>query len=107
VHRRLRASLKRSISKEFTVANHKSALKRHRQSQEQRVRNRHYRATAKSSVRKVTDAIASGDAANGVKALQAASSTLSHVASKGVIPKNRAARKISRLAKRLSAATKA
>jgi small subunit ribosomal protein S20 len=82
------------------VANHKQALKRHLQSEKARARNMHYKSTLRTAVKKVTTA--KGKKATAA-ATRAAESTIMHVASKGVIPKKRASRKVSRLAKRIAA----
>ena len=82
------------------MANHPQALKRHRQSEKARARNMHYKSTVRNVVKK---ALATEDAKPAVatEAFRKAESTIQHVASKGVIPKKRAARKVSRLAKAL------
>lgn len=83
------------------MANHKQALKRHRQSVKARARNIHFRTVAKNIVKKALSAEGEQGAA---EAFRKAESVLMHVASKGVIPRKRASRKVSRLAKRLSVA---
>jgi small subunit ribosomal protein S20 len=83
------------------VANHKQALKRHRQSVAAKGRNVHFRTTVRNIVKKAMAAVGkSKDLAT--EAFRKAESVLNHVASKGVIPKKRAARKTSRLAKALN-----
>jgi small subunit ribosomal protein S20 len=54
-------------------------------------------------MRKVEEAIASGDAKAAVDALKAAQPEIMRAASKGVMHKNTASRKISRLASRVKA----
>ena len=81
------------------MANHKQALKRHRQSLKARSRNRHYKTMLKNIVKKA----GSTEGADKEQAFKDAESLVMRVASKGIIPKKRAARKISRLAKRVSA----
>ena len=83
------------------MANHKQALKRHRQSEAAHARNVHYRTTVKTAVKKAVAAVDKG-AEFLTAAFRKAESVLQHVASKGVIPKKRAARKTSRLAKALN-----
>ena len=85
------------------MANHKQALKRHRQSQKARSRNMQFRTRMKTSVKKVLAAQEEkkGDVA---QAMRAAESMIRHVAAKGVIPKKRASRKVARLARRIHAA---
>jgi small subunit ribosomal protein S20 len=85
------------------VANHKQALKRHRQSVKANARNIHYKSTVRTAVKKAIAAIDGGDPKVAETAFRAAESTITHVAAKGVIPRKRASRKVSRLAKRLAA----
>lgn len=82
------------------MAHHKQALKRLRQSLKRRARNRHFKSTMKTAIKKALNA-AGTEAAE--EAFRKAESTIMHVASKGVIPKKRASRLVSRLAKRLLA----
>jgi len=90
------------------MANHPSALKRERQSQKRRLRNRAAISAVKTSVRKLTSAISSPEASDEVKAsFLAAVSTLDRAAVKGIIPKKRASRKVSRLARQVNQATAA
>ncbi|MFB1483933.1 30S ribosomal protein S20 [Corallococcus sp. RDP092CA] len=81
------------------MANTKSAEKRYRQSQKRRARNVNVRTTVKDAVKSAREAIASKDGAKMTDALKAASKTLNKAASKGVLHKRTAARRISRLAK--------
>jgi len=57
----------------------------------------------RTSVRKVEEAIASGDKAAAAAALKAAQPELMRAAQKGVVHKNTASRKVSRLAARVKA----
>jgi len=84
------------------VANHKSAEKRNRQAQERRLRNRMQKSKMKTEVRKVNEAIVAGAEDEAKSALQTAISVIARTASKGTIHKRTAARKISRLAKRVN-----
>ena len=79
------------------MANHKSALKRHRQSLKARERNRMMKTRVKNAVKAVRQAVESNDAEATAKALKAATSILDKAASKKVIHWRTAARKISRL----------
>lgn len=79
------------------MANHKDAFKRARQAEEARLRNRTYRSRVKTTVKAVRDAVAAGKVDVAQAALREAMSTLHRVASKGVIHRNNAARRISRL----------
>jgi len=83
------------------LANTVSAEKRNRQAQKRRVRNVQVRTGVKSAVKKAREAIARGDG-TAREAFQAATKTLEKAASKGVVHKNAASRRISRLAKALA-----
>jgi small subunit ribosomal protein S20 len=80
------------------LANHKSALKRVKQSEAQRLINTGYKTRAKNVVKEVRSEIAEGSSEKAKESLKKAVSTLQKTASKGVIHKKKAARKISRLA---------
>ncbi len=80
------------------MANTVSAEKRNRQAQKRRARNVQVRTGVKSAVKKVRDLLAKGDAAAARQALQAAEKAIGKASSKGVVHRNAAARKISRLA---------
>ncbi len=79
------------------MANNKSARKRIRISEEKRVRNRPYRTAARTSVKKAELAIRAGDQVVAQTAVSDAISMLDRVAGKGIIHKNNAARRKSRL----------
>lgn len=79
------------------MANHKSALKRHRQSLKSRERNRMMKTRVKNAMKAVRLAIESNDTEATTKALQNATSILDKAASKKIIHWRTAARKISRL----------
>ncbi len=81
------------------MANTVSAEKRNRQAQKRRLRNVQVRTGVKSAVKKVRDAVASGDAAGAKELFAAAERAIGKAASKGVVHRNAASRKISRLAK--------
>jgi small subunit ribosomal protein S20 len=80
------------------LANTVSAQKRNRQAQKRRTRNVQVRTGVKSAVKKVREALEKGDAAAAAVALKAAERTIGKSGSKGVLHKNAASRKISRLA---------
>jgi len=84
------------------LANTRSAEKRNRQAEKRRARNVAVRTHVKTAVKKVREAVARGDGDAAKKAFIDASSTLDRAASKGVLPKNAASRKIGRLAKALN-----
>ena len=81
------------------MATHKSARKRARQSLRRRARNRHQQSRVKTAVKQAREAIAEGSAENVGGALRTAESLLRRAASKGAIPRKRASRQVSRLAK--------
>lgn len=79
------------------MANHKSAIKRIRQNAVRNLRNRYWRSTLRTAVKKVRVAITNGDVDTAQVQLHSAIRVISRVASKGVIHKNNASRRISRL----------
>ena len=81
------------------MANTRSAEKQNRQAQKHRVRNAHVLSTLRTSVRKFREAAAAGDAQKTKQELIAAVRQIAKAASKGVIHKGQAARRISRLTK--------
>ena len=81
------------------MANHKSAIKRHKQSLKRAALNRSRRTRVKNVIKDARAAIAGDDRALAEKALSTANSVLGRVAAKGTIHWKTAARKISRLAK--------
>jgi small subunit ribosomal protein S20 len=85
------------------LATHKSAIKRHQQSLKKRQRNRTIKSTMKTSVRTLLEAIESKQKDTVQKNLSRAASVIAKTASKGVIHKNTAARKIARLSRRAKA----
>ncbi len=81
------------------MANHKSALKRNRQNKIRNARNTHIRTTMRNYVKKVRTAISEGDKASAQEFLAKAIPYIDKAATKGVIHKATASRKISRLSK--------
>lgn len=84
-----------------------SALKRDRQNEKANTRNRVIRSKIKTIVKDVEAAVTGNNAEEIAKTLRQAVKTISSASSKGVIHKNTASRKISRLTKRTNAAAKA
>jgi small subunit ribosomal protein S20 len=84
------------------VANHKSAEKRNRQNKIRNARNSHIRSTMRSFVKKLRIAIAEGDMETANAVLEKAIPYIDKAATKGVIHKATASRKIGRLAKLVS-----
>lgn len=85
------------------LAHHKSAQKRIRQSERRRKRNQHIRTGMRTHVKQLRDAIDSGDAATAADRLKVAEQAIRKAATKGVLPKRRADRAVSRLAKAVNA----
>ncbi len=83
------------------MANHKSAIKAHRKSQERATRNSSIRSRFKTFIKKVDVCIANNSYEDARKALQVAESELMKAVSKGVLKLNTASRKVSRLTKRV------
>ena len=84
------------------MANIKSAIKRNRQNEKRRLHNRVYRGSARTQIRNARNAIATGEKATAVEEVKQAVIKLDRAAAKGVIHKNNAARRKSRLMKRLA-----
>ena len=82
------------------MATHKSAKKRARQDVKRRARNRHVLTGMRTAVKKFQATLESGDGDQSQVALRNAESLIRRAATKGVIPKQRASRQISRLTKR-------
>ena len=80
---------------------HKSAQKRHRQSLKRRLRNRSKKSTIKTFTRKAVEAATAGTE-NVVELQRRAESLIDKAAKGSTLHKNAAARKKSRLAKRLN-----
>ncbi len=81
------------------MAHHKSALKRIKQNEKKRLRNRHVRSTLRTFVKNVREAVAGNDQAAAREALAAAIPVIDKAASKGVIHSANASRSVSRLTK--------
>ena len=85
------------------MANTTSAKKATRKIAARTAVNKSRRSRVRNFIRKVEEAIASGDQAVAAAALKAAQPELMRAAGKGVLHKNTASRKVSRLAKRVKA----
>lgn len=83
------------------MANTKSAKKATRQTTRRTEVNKARRTRLRSSVRKVEEAIASGDKAAATAALKAAEPVIARTAQKGIVHRKTASRKVSRLVKRI------
>ena len=84
------------------MANHKSALKRARQNEVKRTRNRSYKTRVKKAIRLVRSAVEDSTIEQAQVSFTKAVSIIQKTASNGVIHRNQAARKISRLARRIN-----
>lgn len=81
------------------MANHASAIKRHRQSLKRRERNRAMKTRIKNLVKAVRQAVEEKDKDKAQKALAAATSVLGKAAGKNVVHRRNAARRVSRLSR--------
>jgi len=84
------------------LANHKSAIKRARQSEIKRIRNRSYKTRVKNAVKGVRSAIAESSPEQAGQRLTEAVSIIQKTAGRGIIHKKTAARKISRLSRQVN-----
>jgi len=82
------------------VANIKSQIKRNRQSEKARERNKAVRSELRTAVRKFREAADAGDATAATEAMRAACRDLDKACAKGVIHKNQAANRKSAIAAR-------
>ena len=88
------------------MANIKSAIKRNKQNEKKRIRNRVVRGSTRTQIRRAQTLIQEGDVKASAEAVVFAISALDKAAAKGVIHKNNAARRKSRLVKHLAAISK-
>ncbi|MCW2899344.1 MAG: ribosomal protein [Streptosporangiaceae bacterium] len=88
------------------MANIKSQIKRNRQNEKARVRNKAVKSELKTAIRKFREAADAGNADETSVALRHASRKLDKAVSKGVIHKNQAANRKSAIAKRAAALSK-
>ena len=84
------------------MANIKSAVKRAKQAEASRLRNRSVKSSVLTARKKVLAAISAGNKDEASKLFSEYTSTLDKAAKKGVIPKNNASRKKSRVATSLT-----
>ena len=85
------------------MANSPQSKKRARQNERRALVNQSRRSRIRTFLRKVEEAIASGDHAAAAEALKAAQPEVMRGVNKGIFHKNTASRKISRLAARVNA----
>lgn len=79
------------------MANHKSAEKRIRQTETRTERNRYYRTRIKNIIKAVREAVSNNDVSKAQESLKIANKELHKFVSKGIIKKNTASRRVSRL----------
>lgn len=89
------------------MANIKSQIKRNKQNEKARLRNKSVRSSLKTAVRGFREAADAGDVDQATGAMRAAYAKLDKAAAKGVIHKKQAANRKSALAKRVAQLTKA
>lgn len=79
------------------MANHASAIKRHRQSLKRRDRNRGKKAAVRNAIKDAREAAQAGDKAKATKLLHAAERMIASAGGRNVFHRRNASRKISRL----------
>ena len=89
------------------MANTKSAIKRIRSSEKRRLRNRRFRTQARTYIKRARAQIEAGQLEEARKTVALAIRALDKAAEKGIIHKNNAARRKSRLMRRLNQALRA
>ena len=85
------------------MANIKSQIKRNRQNEKARLRNKAVKSSLKTAIRKFHAAVEAGDTAAADALMRDASRKLDKAVSKGVIHKNQAANRKSAISKRQDA----
>ncbi|MGW4501962.1 30S ribosomal protein S20 [Micromonospora sp. NPDC004336] len=83
------------------MANIKSQIKRNRQNEKRRLRNKSVKSSLKTAVRKFHEAVEAGDVEKATTLMRDASRKLDKAVSKGVIHSNQAANRKSAIAKRV------
>ncbi|WP_416902853.1 30S ribosomal protein S20 [Micromonospora echinospora] len=83
------------------MANIKSQIKRNRQNEKRRLRNKSVKSSLKTAIRKFHEAVAAGDSEKATVLMRDASRKLDKAASKGVIHANQAANRKSAIAQRV------
>lgn len=85
------------------MANHPSAIKRNRQAQKRNQRNQAIRSSVRSIIKKARVALETGDKAAAESAVKIAQKALDKAATKGVLHRKNASRRLARLARQASA----
>jgi small subunit ribosomal protein S20 len=86
-----------TINWRCSLANHKSALKRLKQNEKKKERNKHVRSTLRTFIKRVREAVAEKNVTVAKEALTAAIPVIDSAASKGVIHCSNASRNVARL----------
>jgi small subunit ribosomal protein S20 len=86
------------------LANHQSAIKRAKQNAARNLRNKAVRTRVKNVIKAVRKALQANAKEDAIAALKTATQVVDKATGKGVLHRNNAARKISRLAKAVNAA---
>ncbi len=84
------------------MANIKSQIKRNRQNEKARLRNKSVKSSLKTVIRKLNEASEAGNNESATELLRVASRQLDKAVSKGVIHKNQAANRKSAIAKKIA-----
>ena len=90
------------IVRRILLANHKSAFKRIRQNKIRRMKNRVWRARVRTFVKKVQEAVDDNNKEAAEASLTLAIREISRACARGILKKNTASRKVSRLTKRVN-----
>ena len=85
------------------MANHKSAIKRHSQSEKKRIANRQFKSNMNTQKKKANEEIANSTSFKDASAVKIEIGLLAKASQKGILHKKNAARKISRLMKKVVA----
>ena len=85
------------------MANIRSQIKRNRQNEQRRLRNKSTRSALRTRVKRFESAVSSGDGDTARDEYRAVSKAFDQAAAKGIVHRNRAAGAKSRLARRLRA----
>ncbi|MDQ7031667.1 MAG: 30S ribosomal protein S20 [Desulfonauticus sp.] len=88
------------------MANHKSAIKRHRQSLKRRARNKAIKTRVKNVIKAVRQAVEVKDTEQATEKLKIATSVIGKASQKGVLHWRNAARKISKLTRLVNSLNK-
>ncbi len=86
------------------MAEHKSALKRHRQSERRRARNRHVLSTVRTLAKSLRSAVEAGDVKAAQETLRVVMQRIDQAVAKGVYHRQTGSRYIARLSSRIQAA---